>query len=169
VLWTDAGVHGNVFNNCLELLNGDPLQLDPGDDSRVLGLRAHNAQITGDVQCRIGVVPRDHHGADPRRSALVHCLAYLSPGRIDHAREPHKDELLLYGLLADPGGECVHGTECEAQHAHAIERHPVVGGHDATLPVRRHRLDASLAPHSVAHRDERIYGALAKGYIVGWR
>ena len=106
----------------LELVVVHRLQLVAADDRGVTGDDAHPP---GDGLGGQAVVARHHHDADAGAAALVHGVGHLGTGRVEHADEAEKDEVVLGLVLGRMGAG--HGPASNRQHAQGLPREGVVG------------------------------------------
>ena len=90
-----AGVDGDPLDLLLQGLLRQEIQPRPVDG---LVPRPEDVQLAGDGHRRLLVVAGDHNGPDARRRAALHRRPGFGPGRVHHADEAHKGQVVLQGL-----------------------------------------------------------------------
>ena len=85
------------------------------------------------------MIARDHQRPDPGRFRAPDGLRRLRAGRIDHADQPEKHELMLEVFVDNVVRERVFRQQAQryAERAQGFLREPLVGGANRGAPLRR--------------------------------
>jgi hypothetical protein len=140
------------------------VQLMP-DNNGTLGLE--DAQFTGNGTCRVGVIARDHHGANPGALAAPYSIEGLGPGRVLQADQSQEDKILLNSIGVERrmgrAGPLIQRPFGKGQHAQRLCGHQRTRlEHTGTVAVGQY-LDPPPGAEVGAALEDHFWSTFDKG------